>query len=500
MELFLNRIKPPWCCALALLLSLPLFLSGCAQVSPFADGSHERDGDLSEPPPRLPGMSKKAGGLSPAYTIRGQNASPPSYGVGPSGNLPGVVGVPTPGATHTVFQPPTQGTSLDRPETSIPGPNGFIQPYVEDPGLGGEFVQTAPPVPFDIYVQEAQTGRFMFGAGINSDAGLTGQVVVDERNFDLFRPPRSWSDVVEGRAFRGGGQGFRVEAMPGEFVQRYVASFTEPYLFSTPISLNLSGALYDRMYEDWDERRLGGRLAFGYRLTPDISVSLGLTGDNVKISDPRVVGVPDLDAAVGEHGLYGSQVTLTHDTRDMPFMATEGHYLQTGFKQTFGSFSYPRVDVDYRRYFLIRERADGSGRHTLSTSFRGGYTGSQTPIFENYFAGGHSTIRGFDFRGASPVVGGVTVGGELSLLASVEYLFPLTADDMLRGVVFVDFGTVEETTSIYSDNVRVSPGLGLRISIPAMGPAPLALDFAFPVAKADFDDTQVFSFFFGFGR
>ena len=33
-----------------------------------------------------------------------------------------------------------------------------------------------------------------------------------------------------------------------------------------------------------------------------------------------------------------------------------------------------------------------------------------------------------------------------------------------------------------------------------MGPAPLALDFAFPVNHEDTDDIQNFSFFMGFGR
>jgi outer membrane protein insertion porin family len=70
----------------------------------------------------------------------------------------------------------------------------------------------------------------------------------------------------------------------------------------------------------------------------------------------------------------------------------------------------------------------------------------------------------------------------------------------MRGVVFCDYGTVEENIEINSDNYRVAPGAGLRISVPALGPAPLALDFAFPLAKASTDETQVFSFFFGFGR
>ena len=65
---------------------------------------------------------------------------------------------------------------------------------------------------------------------------------------------------------------------------------------------------------------------------------------------------------------------------------------------------------------------------------------------------------------------------------------------------FGDYGTVEQNIEIEAENFRVAPGFGLRIFVPAMGPAPIALDFAFPIAKADTDSTQVFSFFVGFGR
>jgi outer membrane protein insertion porin family len=83
-------------------------------------------------------------------------------------------------------------------------------------------------------------------------------------------------------------------------------------------------------------------------------------------------------------------------------------------------------------------------------------------------------------------------------LNSIEYLFPITADDMLKGVAFVDFGTVEESVEI--ENFRVAPGLGLRITVPALGPAPIALDFAIPIIDAPSDDKQLFSFYVGYLR
>jgi len=272
--------------------------------------------------------------------------------------------------------------------------------------------------------------------------------------------------------------------------------FADPNLFGyKPVSMSVSGFLYDRRFNDWDEERRGGRLAFGYRVTPDLSVSAGLSGQNVEITRPRVLGIPQLDDVLGNNSLYSGEVSLKHDTRDSPIQASRGHYFDFSYEQVFGSYDYARFELEYRKYWLLTQRADGSGRQTVSYSTQLGFSGSDTPIFENFFAGGYATIRGFDFRGASPVVGGVEVGGRFQWLNTVEYMFPITADDAFRGVAFVDFGTVEQDIEINKENYRVAPGLGLRVAIPMLGPAPLAFDFALPVAKADTDEKRVFSFY-----
>ena len=420
-------------------------------------------------------------------------APPPAGSAFPVGPPP-VTSPPSPPA----FTPGAVVGPGSGPAPLIQSPSALGQPFLT-PGAPYDGTEPILSTPIDVRVSETQTGRFMFGAGINSDAGVTGQIVVDERNFDITRVPTSWRDFVEGTAFRGAGQGFRMEAMPGTQVQRYLVSFTEPYLFNTQISFNLSGFLYDRRFYDWDEQRLGGRMALGYRLTPDLSLAAALRAENVEVSDPRVL-IPQLEEVLGDNGLYSGRVSLTYDTRDIPFAPTEGHLIELGVEQAFVSFDFPRADLDLRRYFLVRERPDGSGRHTLGFMFRLGFSGSDTPIFENYFAGGYSTLRGFEFRGASPTVNTVRVGGTFEFLGAVEYVFPLTADDMLKGALFCDFGTVEEDVRLSADTYRVAPGFGLRINVPALGPAPLAFDFAFPVAQADTDDTRVFTFFLGVGR
>jgi outer membrane protein insertion porin family len=367
------------------------------------------------------------------------------------------------------------------------------------------FPGNEPYVILDVDAEETQTGRLMIGAGVNSNAGLVGNIVVDEQNFDILRLPRSWDDVKNGVAFRGAGQRFRLEAAPGTQLQRYMATFQEPYLFDTRIGLSLSASYYTRFFYDWAEARTGGRIGLGYQFAfaPDLSVNAGFRGESVEVFNPRVPGVPDIQSMLGSNALFGFSGGIIHDTRDSPFLPTQGHLATFEFEQVIGTFVYPRGILEGRQYFLLNERPDGSGRHVLSIGSVLGMSGPDTPAYDNFFAGGYNTIRGFVFRGASPRQAGsngqlAIVGGPFQWLNTVEYMYPITADDTLRGVFFTDFGTVESNVSI--NNMRVAPGFGFRVTLPAMGPAPIALDFAFPVAYAPYDSKQIFSFFVGFAR
>ncbi|MCC7086064.1 MAG: BamA/TamA family outer membrane protein [Pirellulales bacterium] len=402
---------------------------------------------------------------------------------------------------YVVQQQPAFGDSLVTPPGGAAG-----QPSPLDPGTGAISnapifsPPTDPTIPLEINPSERQTGRLMLGVGVNSDAGLIGNFVLDEQNFDITRLPRSWEDIRNGTAWRGMGQRFRLEANPGTVVQRYAVTFQEPYLFGTPNQLNVSGYYFTRIYRDWSEERLGGKVGVGRLITADFSVRASFRGERVTVFNPRSTTVEQLKEVVGGNDLYGFGVGASQDTRDSPFLPTQGHLLSADFEQVVGSFQYPRVILEGRQYYLLRQRADGSGRHTLSVGSVFGVTGSDTPIYDNFFAGGFSTLRGFQFRGASPVVQGIQVGGRLEWLNTVEYMFPITADDALRGVISCDFGTVEQNVAINRNQFRVAPGFGLRINVPAMGPAPLAFDFNFPVAFAETDTKQIFAFFVSTGH
>jgi len=401
------------------------------------------------------------------------------------------------GQTPDEFQ--LRGQSIDRNGQPIPyDPLQTVSPQ-GDP-FGDAIRNPATPgfVDVDIDVTEGRTGRLMFGVGVNSDAGVVGSVVLQEDNFDILRPPTSWSDIVNGHAFRGRGQSFRLELVPGNQVSRYSVNWQDPYFLNTDFSLGLTGFYYNRFYNQWTEDRLGGRISIGRLINRYWSAGVSLRLENVGLTGISGLAPPEITNFSGDNFLSAVGLTVTYDTRDSAFMPTAGHFAEFAYEQAFGEFDYPRFELTGGQFFTLWERPDGYGKHILQ--FRGqlGWTGNDTPVFESFYAGGYQSFRGFAFRGVSPRVNGFAVGGQWMMLGTAEYMIPITADDNIRAVVFSDFGTVEPDVSV--DHFRVTAGFGLRLAIPAMGPAPIALDFAWPIVQERFDNERVFSFYVGFTR
>jgi outer membrane protein assembly complex protein YaeT len=377
------------------------------------------------------------------------------------------------------------------------GPEGGSRPtvtVVDDP--------TFPDSPYKtvlVSVQEANTGSLLFGIGVNSDSGLTGSIVLTERNFDLFRPPTSIDDILNGTAWRGAGQEFRVEAVPGTQLQRYTISLREPFLFDSPFSLTTSGYYYQRYFNEYSEDRIGGRMTLGRKLNDYWSVNAGVRAENVTVYNVSAGAPPTYTQAEGDNLLVGFRGGVMRDTRDSFLRPTEGNLFEASFEEVVGTNVYPLVNASFSQYFTTYQRADGSGRHVLAINNQFGWAGTNTPVYERYFGGGYRSIRGFQFRGVGPDVNGFKTGGDFMYVNSVEYQVPVQARDSIYVVGFVDSGTVTSRID-QIDDYRVSVGFGLRFVIPMMGPLPIALDFGFPIVKGPRDNEQVFNFSMGFTR
>jgi outer membrane protein assembly complex protein YaeT len=348
-------------------------------------------------------------------------------------------------------------------------------------------------------VQETSTGSLMFGVGVNSDAGFTGSIVLNERNFDVLRWPTSLEDAISGNAWRGAGQEFRVEAVPGTQVQRYSVSLREPFLLDSPYSLTNSAYFFQRYYNEYNEDRIGGRVTLGRKIDQYWSAAATVRVEDVRVSNVQPWAPEDYQSVVGWNFQTGVRLGVTHDTRDSVLRPTEGHLAEISYEQVFGDKVFGLANFDFSQYWTVIQRADGGGRHVLSFHNQIGWASDNTPVYERYFGGGFRSIRGFQFRGVGPEENGSKIGGDFLFMNSLEYQMPIRASDQVFLVGFVDSGTVSPNISNWQE-YRVSAGVGVRFTVPMLGPVPIALDFGFPIVKGPHDNTQVFNFFMGFTR
>ncbi|GIW74472.1 MAG: hypothetical protein KatS3mg103_0994 [Phycisphaerales bacterium] len=354
-----------------------------------------------------------------------------------------------------------------------------------------------------ISLEEARTANFAIGAAVSSDSGLIGQLSVSESNFDITDWPESWEEFIGRRAFRGGGQQASLSLEPGNISERYVLRFREPYLRESNYSLDTSAYYSSFDFDDFDEARAGGTLGIGRSFGSRWRASLSARLENVRITGIQPDRPQDLFDAQGSSMLDVLGLTVSRTSFDQPILPTRGSAIQASIERAgllTDDWDFTRLRASGIVYVPIRE--DYLGRATVANfSARVGYipeSQGQVPVFERFNTGG-SRFRGFGVRGIGPVgirndtglPGGDQVGGTWELFLGAEVQQPIFNENF-RLVLFTDMGTINTHPGF--DQWRITAGFGLRVTVPALTPVPLAFDFGFPVRKAPTDDTRIFTF------
>lgn len=382
-------------------------------------------------------------------------------------------------------------------DASTPATDGGLLPF-EPTSLSLDDPQRYRDVLIE--VEETNTGEFNFGGAVSSDSGLIGRIALVQRNFDIRDTPDSAGEFFAGRAFRGGGQTFQLEILPGDRVETYSISLTEPYLFESNYSGGVQLFFRNRDFDEFDEQRLGTRFTLGRRFGTRWTGGLTLRLESVELSDLQPDRPTDVFAVADKNNIYGLQASLERSTIDSIFAPTRGSRTRFTVEQVIGDFEFTKFDARHTVFVPIRE--DYLGRPTvLSLSGQVGYIpqgNDEVPTYERFYLGGQS-FRGFEFRTVSPK--GIRndngqpsddpVGGSWLLFSSIEVKQPIY-EELLSVVFFVDAGTV--TDELELDQWRVAIGAGLRLYIPQLSPAPLAFDFGFPIVKEDDDESRLFTF------
>ncbi len=354
-------------------------------------------------------------------------------------------------------------------------------------------------------VEAEASNDLIFGFGVTSNNGLVGTVLYDTKNFNYQDLPRSFSEFIKLKAFRGAGQRFRMEIQPGTLLNRFRVDFTEPFLFDQPVRFDLGVYHFTRGRNAFMETRTGSLVSFGKRLKDGWGEKRWFKGwyreiafraERAKIGDVDIFDDRLVRDMKGSQLMTSAKLTLVRDRTDSRFLPSSGDRLSISYEQFMGDWTFGKTRIGYAVHKTL-DVDEQDRKHIMSWRADAGFMLGTSPVFEKFYAGGLGSIRGFQFRGVGPRGGLLDrdpIGGDFMFTTSLEYSFPVYTE-MLRGVVFTDMGTVEEDFGL--TQWRASVGIGVRLTIDLFGPLPIELDLAIPVTKGEEDDEQVFSFFVG---
>lgn len=173
--------------------------------------------------------------------------------------------------------------------------------------------------------------------------------------------------------------------------------------------------------------------------------------------------------------------TFTRETRDSFLNPTRGGFLSNSLEygsNILGSeVRYLRYFGQYFRYVPLAAPAElpltttvWRSRWVYAGAIRlglaGGQGGQELVATERYFAGGATSVRGYDQNSLGPTDAlGNPVGGNAMFIINNELRFPIY--NILGGALFLDAGNVYQTVSDFDPlNLRYGAGIGLRLNTP----------------------------------
>ncbi|HEX3348331.1 MAG TPA: BamA/TamA family outer membrane protein [Acetobacteraceae bacterium] len=261
----------------------------------------------------------------------------------------------------------------------------------------------------------------------------------------------------------------------------YIASATLlfPAWLRRDQTLTLNTTALKQYLKAYNQTALIAGVTVARTLTPNLKVSVGLTGEEEKITQEEVGR---------NYTLLQVPLTATFDNTGSIFDPTHGVRANVTLTPT-ESFRNPQTtfliaQATASTYFNLGE----PGRSVLAVrGLIGSIQGASTleiPADQRFYAGGTGTVRGYRYQSVGPrFPDGVFEGGTSIDAGSVE--FRQRFGESFGGVVFVDAAQVGSNGKPFSGTPRVGTGFGVRYYT-SIGP--IRADLAFPVnpqKKAD---------------
>jgi outer membrane protein insertion porin family len=307
--------------------------------------------------------------------------------------------------------------------------------------------------------------------------------------------------------FLGRGETMNLNLQYGSKYKQYRLAFSEPYLLGLPVNTGFSIHKTDIEYTGMYLRKgQGFSLSTSGRIYHFLRGSLSYSYEKVNIED--ITGDSSsynpLDSIYHWNGTTSSiSPTIYYSTVDSPLFPTRGSKILFSYKYSGGFLG---GDVNLHKTKLQLQtfiRPWEKSLHTLGlqlihqslTPFGKG----SFPLYEKFYMGGESSIRGFDYYQVGPRnAKGNAVGGNKSLQLNFEYTIPFNRSRQVSASLFYDIGNVYDFgKSINFKDIYSSMGLEFKVYVPMLN-VPFRLIFAYNPRVLEPNDSH-FAFRFAVG-
>lgn len=283
-------------------------------------------------------------------------------------------------------------------------------------------------------------------------------------------------------------------------------SFEDPYF--KPNGARFGSSIYFSSFDPTDldlanysNDKYGLRFTYGIPVSErDDFINFGLGVEHQKIGEESTPPT-EVVSFINEHGTTFNEgvfsIGWSRNGYDQPIFPTRGLnqslYGSLYFPLDSDSLSYYTISysahyyLPVTRFFLFNARAGlGYGNGLGSTG--------DLPFFQNFFAGGIDTVRGYQTDTLGPRdSNGHPIGGNVLTDASVGVvLLPLSTDN-LRTSIFFDGGNVYDDTFKASE-LRYSVGIQEDWRSPI---GPIEFSLAKPLSSKSGDEREYFQFLIG---
>lgn len=380
-------------------------------------------------------------------------------------------------------------TQVERGKERLERTGYFKEVNVETVPVPG----TADQVDVNYTVEEAPGGRLGGGLGFSPGQGVIFNTSIVQDNF------------------LGSGKRISFNFNNSRVNTNYAIGYLNPYFTVDGISQG-----FNLFYRDtnavranlaaYETRDVGGEINIGFPVSENNSIFAALKYRNTQIDLLSRSGA-QIRNFVNQNGsefdILSLSASFSYDTTNRRILPDKGtlHRIRVeGSIPTFGnSLKYYKVDYQTKWFKDIYKDFVFSLSADLGYGDAYGET-TELPFFENFFAGGPRTVRGFKTNTLGPLDSNRRpLGGDTKIIGRAELILPAPFLDeykrSFRLTGFIDAGNVYGPgQKIDLGEIRYSTGIG-AIWVSPFGVVQASI--AMPLNKQTGDQTENFQFTFG---